>query len=93
MFERCVSDLTESNQNQRPHIERWWDAIKKVIRLHRSSTHTQQEKYVKGANAIEVDVDGDEILNDEIQHFYLVLKNEEPTHSFMKWSEEETARR
>jgi hypothetical protein len=30
VFDRCVADLTERSQG-RPCIERWWDAIKKVI--------------------------------------------------------------
>jgi hypothetical protein len=34
LFERCVADLFQSNMNNRPVIERWWDSIKKVIRLH-----------------------------------------------------------
>lgn len=36
IFEKCVADLSDSVGNHRPMLERWWDSIKKVIRLNRS---------------------------------------------------------
>jgi hypothetical protein len=33
IFDRCIADLTERS-NGRPAIERWWDAVKKVILLY-----------------------------------------------------------
>lgn len=50
IFEKCVSDMTESKfsvddnracclaQSGRPYLEKWWDALKKIIRLHNAES-------------------------------------------------------
>lgn len=44
IFDKIVAELTEK-QNSRPAIERWWDAVKKVIILYRSvSEHKKCRK-------------------------------------------------
>ena len=46
VFDRCIAELTEKSQG-RPAIERWWDAIKKVILLHRSLGNEKQDRKVR----------------------------------------------
>jgi len=38
IFEKCLADIADKpgkDGSERSYLERWWDAIKKVIRLHK----------------------------------------------------------
>lgn len=64
IFERCLTDLSEM-QSGRPCLERWWDALKKVMRLHNNETLRKQ--------AISMGRGDEEDIN-EIEHYYVYIK-------------------
>ena len=40
IFEKCLADIADKDvekegQGERSYVEKWWEAIKKVIRLHK----------------------------------------------------------
>ena len=59
-------------------IERWWDSIKKVIRLNRSINMAKQKRSIKGKSIITIGIEHEDdesvILDDEIYHYYFLIK-------------------
>jgi hypothetical protein len=47
IFDKCVAEMTERMQGSRPAIERWWDAVKKIILLYRAVGNEKQNRKVR----------------------------------------------
>ena len=62
-----MADLAEINKNQRPQLERWWDAVKKVVRLYNSESMERQARRMHKTD--------DDVK--EIEHYYVFIKQEE----------------
>ena len=84
IFDKCIADLTEKGQG-RPAIERWWDAIKKVILLHRSVGNNKQNRKVASARQNQLtdpsfnvnkdnEFDYNKFFENEIDHYYCYLR-------------------
>ena len=74
-------------------IERWWDSIKKVIRLHRATNQAKNKKTLTKGTDIRYELEEQLDQDDDIFHFYLLLKHDDSKFSQLGLNEYELQKR